>query len=172
MFFRHNQSIPGKAPAIALIEPKYYANVGAVVRAASNFGIDQVWFTGDRLVNNVDRLPRELRLPEFDHVDLIKDYYFVDKFPKGVIPVAIELVSGSESLVDFEHSEQNLYIFGPEDGSIPKSYLRLCHKFVHIPTKSCINLAGAVHVVLYDRLKKMHDITNPPYAIGAHYKYR
>ena len=44
-----NSKKVGVAPAIALINPKYARNVGGAVRAASCFGISQVWFTGDRV---------------------------------------------------------------------------------------------------------------------------
>jgi tRNA C32,U32 (ribose-2'-O)-methylase TrmJ len=53
-----------------------------------------------------------------------------------------------------------LYIFGPEDGSIPQSVLKECHRFVVIPTKHCVNLAAAVYLVLYDRqVKLLPDLT-------------
>jgi hypothetical protein len=34
----------------------------------------------------------------------------------GVTPVAVELRPDAESLVTFEHPEEALYVFGPEDG--------------------------------------------------------
>ncbi len=39
----------GVPPAIILCNPKNDYNVGGVQRAASNFGIRQVWFTGNRV---------------------------------------------------------------------------------------------------------------------------
>lgn len=72
----------------------------------------------------------------------------------GVIPVAIELVPGTESLPDFVHPEDAIYLFGPEDGSLERPMLMHCHKFVSIPSAHCMNLASAVYVVLYDRLVK------------------
>ena len=32
-----------------LVDPKFPHNVGAAVRAASCYGVGQVWFTGDRV---------------------------------------------------------------------------------------------------------------------------
>jgi tRNA C32,U32 (ribose-2'-O)-methylase TrmJ len=55
----------------------------------------------------------------------------------------------------FEHPENALYLFGPEDGSIPQMYLQYCHRFVVIPTRHCVNLAAAVYTVLYDRQCKL-----------------
>jgi hypothetical protein len=39
----------GTTPAIGLVDPKFPHNVGAAVRAASCYGIGQVWFSGDRV---------------------------------------------------------------------------------------------------------------------------
>ena len=147
----------GVTPAIALVNPKYDHNVGAIQRAASCFGAKQVWYSGNRVnqcFEQKKRLPREERMKGYKDVDVINYDYFFDQFPKGVTPVAIELTQGSEPLTQFEHPENPLYVFGPEDGSIDKVLLRHCHRFVFIPTKHCTNLAAAVYLVLYDRLLK------------------
>jgi tRNA(Leu) C34 or U34 (ribose-2'-O)-methylase TrmL len=47
-----------------------------------------------------------------------------------------------------------MYIFGPEDGSLPQSVVDQCEHVVFIPTTGCMNLAATVNVVLYDRLAK------------------
>ncbi len=69
-------------------------------------------------------------------------------------PIAVEIRPDAESLVIFEHPEDALYVFGPEDGGLPKPVRLLCHRFVVIPTHHCLNLADAVNVVLYDRRLK------------------
>lgn len=69
-------------------------------------------------------------------------------------PVAVEIRPDAESLVTFDRPEEALYVFGPEDGGLPKSVRLLCHRFVVIPTHHCLNLAAAVNVVLYDRRLK------------------
>jgi tRNA(Leu) C34 or U34 (ribose-2'-O)-methylase TrmL len=76
-----------------------------------------------------------------------------DAFP-ALTPVAIELRPGSESLLDFEHPDNALYVFGPEDGSLDRGVLGLCHRFVYIPARHCLNLSAAVYTVLYDRHAK------------------
>jgi tRNA(Leu) C34 or U34 (ribose-2'-O)-methylase TrmL len=90
----------GVTPAIALVDPKYPHNAGAAVRAASCYGVRQVWFSGDRV--RLDgakrqRLPREERMRR-----------------------------NAESLIDFEHPEHALYVFGPEDGSLDRAVLTRC----------------------------------------------
>jgi tRNA(Leu) C34 or U34 (ribose-2'-O)-methylase TrmL len=66
-------------------------------------------------------------------------------------PVAVEVRPKSEPLHTFEHPDKALYVFGPEDGSIPTALLRHCHRFVVIPTRHCLNLATAVATILWDR---------------------
>jgi hypothetical protein len=55
----------GKTPAVGLVDPKFPHNVGAAVRAASCYGVGQVWFSGDRVRLDASRryrLPREERM--------------------------------------------------------------------------------------------------------------
>lgn len=147
----------GVAPAVALVNPKYARNVGAAVRAASCFGVHQVWYTGNRIAAEIERkkrLPREVRMRDYKDVDLIQFDYFYDQFNSGIVPVAVERRPNSEELPAFEHPERALYVFGPEDGSLPQMHLSLCHRFVIIPTRHCVNLAAAVYLVLYDRMVK------------------
>ena len=68
--------------------------------------------------------------------------------------MAVEVRDNSESLPDFEHPANPVYVFGPEDGGLQRVTLQHCHRFVQIPTKHCLNLATAVTAVLYDRMVK------------------
>ena len=148
----------GITPAVALYNPRYGHNVGAAMRAASCYGVRQLWYTGDRVSMTSTksvRLPREERMKGYQDVELRQFDYFFDCFEQGTVtPVAIEVRENSEQLPTFEHPENPLYVFGPEDGSIPSVYLRHCHRFVMIPTRHCTNLAAAVYTVLYDRHMK------------------
>ena len=146
----------GGTPAVGLVDPKFPHNVGAAVRAASCYGIGQVWFSGDRVRLDASkryRLPREERMRGYKDVVLRKDDRFLDVFGDAV-PVAVELRRNAESLIEFEHPDNALYVFGPEDGSLNRAVLARCHRFVVIPTRHCTNLAAAVYTVLYDRHAK------------------
>jgi len=146
----------GAAPAVVLCNPKFPRNVGAVVRAASCYGVNQVWFTGDRFrLDEGERLPREERMRGYRHVELFQYDYPLDLF-EDATPVAVEVRPGCESLPLFTHPERAVYVFGPEDGSIASSLIRCCHRFVAIPTRHCLNLSMAVGTVLYDRQLKLN----------------
>jgi tRNA(Leu) C34 or U34 (ribose-2'-O)-methylase TrmL len=148
----------GRAPAIILLDPKYAHNAGMVVRLASCFGLRQVWFTGDRVAMEAQargRLPREERMKGYADVQVVNyDLPFEQFAPGAAVPVAVEVRKNAEPLTAFVHPPNAVYVFGPEDGSIDRSLLRHCHRFVVIPTRHCLNLATAVAAVLWDRTLK------------------
>ena len=146
-----------KTPSIILCNPRYPHNVGAAVRAASCFGAHSILFTGSRVSLEPEkgyRLPREERMKGYKDVKLINDEYPFNRLEEGTIPVAVEVRDNSEPLPLFTHPEKAVYVFGPEDGSIPQVYLRHCHRFLIIPSRHCLNLAAAIYLILYDRLVK------------------
>lgn len=141
---------------VVLINPKYAHNVGHCVRAASCLGADFVWYTGDRIRfsgKNGLRIPREERMREYADVDFqhVGPKFFADPTVLKMTPVAVEFDQRMETLPQFEHPENPLYVFGPEDGGLGKVIMMHCHRFVTIPTKHCVNLAAAVYITLYDR---------------------
>jgi tRNA(Leu) C34 or U34 (ribose-2'-O)-methylase TrmL len=153
-------------PAIVLHEPKYPHNVGQVVRLASAYGIGQVWYSGERIRQALgSRLPREERIRRYEDVFLINHPDPLGRLFEAVpdaSPVAVELRPNAETLVEFIHPDAGdgegrppIYVFGPEDGSLPGAVMKRCHRFVVIPSFECLNLATAVATVLYDRMAKM-----------------
>lgn len=157
--------------SIALNTPKYPHNVGAVLRAASCYGARSVAFDGNRVVERVleaGRMPREERLRGYKNVGLYHTedpHLFLKKqmmeeYPgKIVVPVAVEMRPNSECLFDFEHPENAVYVFGPEDGSIDPRVLSKCQRFVVIPTLHCTNLAAAVYTILFHRALQQYQQT-------------
>lgn len=145
--------------AIGLTNPKFARNVASAVRGASCYGASHVFYTGNRVRVDIDvsgRIPREERMRGYADVEWMRDDKFVDLLAPGIVPVAVEFTDNAENLFEFEHPEKALYIFGPEDGSIDQSFKSLCHRFVYIPTRHCLNLATAVTTVLYDRSLKQY----------------
>jgi tRNA(Leu) C34 or U34 (ribose-2'-O)-methylase TrmL len=142
-----------EAPAIVLIDPKYPHNVGAAIRACSCFEVNSLLWTGTR-VNpaKYERLPREERLKGYRRVEFRNCERPFEMLPKESTPVCVEVFDSSEPLTTFDHPENAVYVFGPEDGYVPQVIRRYCHRFVHIPARFCLNLSAAVNVVLAHRL--------------------
>lgn len=146
--------------SVILWNPKYAHNVGTILRACSCWGAGCLMLFGNRVEleeNPIKRLPREERMKGYADVSIVNYQRPFDLIPDEYTPVAVELVPGTETLTQFEHPEKAIYVFGPEDGSLNTVALRLCHRFVAIPSRHCLNLAASVYTVLYDRFAK----TNP-----------
>lgn len=143
-----------KAPGVLLSNPKWAHNVAGAIRACSCYGISTMLWSGKRVdPTTMERLPREERMKGYKDVYWEVNERAFDLFP-DTIPVCIEIVPHAENLVEFEHPERALYVFGPEDGSVPQVYKRFCHRFVFIPSAHCLNLSTAIATVLYDRRAK------------------
>jgi len=139
--------------AVGLVAPKTPANVGSVLRAAGVFGAAFVAYTGHRY-SKAPTDPQQM----YRHLPLIKagdaptDLRTV--IPFDCVPVAVDLIDGAKALPNYTHPERAFYVFGPEDGTLGKQVLDWCRDVVVIPSRACLNLAGAVNVVLYDRAAK------------------
>ncbi len=147
--------------SVLLCNPKYPHNVGQVLRACAAYGVPTLAYTRDRMdraLARESRLPREERLKGYKSVQWGRVDRPFDNLG-GMVPVAIEVRENSEMLQDFDHPPNALYVFGPEDGSIPSVLLAHCHRFVAIPTRHCLNLSMVVGTVLYDRLAKLQPET-------------
>ena len=143
---------------IGLYNPKSPTNVGAVMRAAGCFGASEVRFNGQRFARaakfHTDTKNVTQRIPLQQQDNLL------DNLADGVKVVCVELVEGATALPQFTHPENALYVFGPEDGSLPQEIVDRADEVVFIPTVGCLNLAATVNVLLYDRHAKRATDTN------------
>jgi len=142
--------------SIGLSNPKSPENVGSVMRAAGNFGVDSVFYTGQRY-------PRALRLnpdlPKMSrkvsrNIPIHGVTSLLDKVPENMEIVCVEFAEGAMALPDYQHPLNAFYIFGPEDGTISQDVIDRADAVVYVPTIGCMNLAATVNIVLYDRLTK------------------
>ena len=148
---------------IGLTNPKSPSNVGAVMRAAGCYSVDQVLYTGQRYANaakyngskhNTDTKNARDKIPltAADSFEELKSLRAC--LPGKAKIVCVDLVEGATPLPHFQHPEQALYIFGPEDGTISQTVINNADAVVYVPTVGCMNLAASVNVLLYDRLAK------------------
>lgn len=146
--------------SVVLQSVKYTQNLAAAIRACACFGAERVYWTGNR-IQFEDRLPREMRMKQYSNVEVLKTERPFD-LTQGLTPVCVELLPGSQSLIDFTHPTNALYVFGPEDGSVSQIFRRFCHHFVYVPSVYCLNLAATVNIVLFDRIAKQRQEESCP----------
>ncbi|MGR5238550.1 RNA methyltransferase [Vibrio alfacsensis] len=137
---------------IGLHNPKNPTNVGAVMRAAGCYGATQVRYNGTRYNRAVKFQTDTKNMHE--RIALVEMDVLTADLESDVDIVCVELAVGATALPHFTHPKKAVYVFGPEDGSLPQEVVDKAHHVVYVPTTGCMNLAATVNVVLYDRLAK------------------
>jgi tRNA(Leu) C34 or U34 (ribose-2'-O)-methylase TrmL len=148
---------------IGLSNPKSPTNVGAVMRAAGCYQVDQVFYTGrryelaaqynkDTLKTDTKNAHQIIPLQSIDNFIHLKD--LVENISSKAKVICVDLVEGATPLPHFIHPDEAIYIFGPEDGTIRQDVIDIADEVVYVPTIGCMNLAASVNVLLYDRLAK------------------
>lgn len=147
-----------KPPAIVMLQPKFVVNVATMIRNCASFGIEWLVLTGDRLDiptgRKGDRMPRQERLRDFRTVKVIHSDFPMVLFRDDVAPIGVELTPSSMPLPYLKHPDNAVYLFGPEDGSIPAGWRAICHQIVSIPSLHCLNVATAGGIILSHRVEQ------------------
>ncbi|ELV8771810.1 RNA methyltransferase [Vibrio harveyi] len=137
---------------IGLYNPKSPTNVGAVLRAVGCYDAAQVRYNGTRYSRAV-KFQTDTQNSQ-ERIQLVEMEDLTANVADDVEIVCVELVVGATALPHFTHPENAIYVFGPEDGSLPQEMVDKAHHVVYVPTHGCMNLAATVNVVLYDRMAK------------------
>lgn len=148
----HSTEQPQHSSYIGLVNPKSPTNVGGILRAAGCYNADKIFYTGQRY-DNARRFSTDTKRAS-QHIQLQQVEQIFDQVDKRVRKVAVELVEGAQALPHYQHHDCAIYVFGPEDGTLPQSILDQCDDILYIPTTGCMNLAATVNVLLYDRMAK------------------
>lgn len=118
--------------AIGLVGPKIEANVGGAMRAAACYGASLIVLQAPRFHHRSTNVTKAQRhIPTI--IGTIQDHR-----PYDCPMVCVEIVPGAIDLRTFAHPERALYVFGPEDGSIPAHVLKHAQHIVSIPTNFCM----------------------------------
>ena len=139
---------------IGLHNPKNPLNVGSALRASGCYGVSMVAIGGQRPDRYMHRMPTDTQ-KAYRHIPVIRTEDLHSVIPYDCIPIAVDLIDGAKSLIEFQHPERAFYVFGPEDGTLGHQVTRWCKHIIYVPTKYCMNLAATINVVLYDRLIKV-----------------
>ena len=134
---------------IALLNPKNSTNIGTCLRNCSCFGADFISIIGPRFQKfkrqASDTLKTWRHIPVFEYLEFA-DFYNHITHDCQLISIEVD----GEDIRTFIHPQRSIYLFGPEDGTLPK----LPGKRLKIETSFCLNLAVATGIVLFDRQNK------------------
>lgn len=155
-----NNSESPKRTIIALTNPKSSSNVGGTMRAAGCYDAQKVVYSGDRFNRAVRLAADTQKVHEIVPLEHYED--LLTALEPGMKLVCIDLIEGATPLPNFEHPDNAMYLFGPEDGTIKQQVINKADAVVYVPTIGCMNLAASVNVVMYDKLAKsqVHEPDN------------
>lgn len=146
--------------SIGLLNPKSPENVDGVLRAAGNYRVKQVYYTGQRYPRALALNPGtpKMRRKVSEDVKLCCVDDLLDLLQQDTQLVCVEFALNAQPLPDFVHPQNACYVFGPEDGNLSQSLIDRADAVVYVPTVGSMNLSAAVNVLLYDRLcKQLHS---------------
>lgn len=166
----------GIAPAVVMYDTKYAKNAARALRNCSAYGVGQLWITGDRWTDEwvgrkgKPRPPREERMKGYAEVDVVRcDMPLVAFDPKTCVRIGVEVNKTAQNIAFYDFPENPVFVFGPEDGSLPKTARMECSEFLILPTRHCLNLADAVGQTLSTwhnwKLRNGLEVPRPSYAM-------
>ena len=139
---------------IGVFNMKNPLNYGTLFRTAQVFRADFIFLIGKRFKPQVSDT-----MKSYKHIPLYQYKTFEDfekNRPYGARLIGIELDNNAESLVDFKHPKEAIYLLGAEDNGIPEKYLNKCQYLIKIPFGAMsLNVSTTGSIVLYDRLSKL-----------------
>ena len=146
-------------PTVALWKPKTPENIGAALRACGCFDADLVIvdprckMSKKKTQRRINALATFARHTPYLIMDEASALEWLDSRAEGVVPV--EKTEAALNLEIFGHSPAGVYVFGPEEGSVPARLIVEYGPPLRIPTVGCLDLAAAVAIILYDRASKL-----------------
>ena len=131
---------------------KTKSNFETLWRSAVNFGASYIFTIGCRHSEHpADTVNSWKKIPSFSFKD-VDD--FLNHVPYRSSLIGVEIGECSESLSEFTHPKNAIYILGPEDGNLHQSIQDNCKAIVSIDSIYCLNVAVAGSIVMYDRTTK------------------
>lgn len=137
--------------AVGVWHPKSAENIGTLIRSAHAFGASFVFTIGRRYQrqSSAVRLDRHIPVLHFDSLDQVKT-----AMPTGARVVAVELNDRATPLPCFSHPPAAAYLLGAEDHGLSAEVMRGL-QVVSVPGgSSCLNVATAGSIVMYDRIAR------------------
>jgi tRNA G18 (ribose-2'-O)-methylase SpoU len=132
-------------------------NVGMMMRLSEAFGVEKIYFVGDRAIELTTKVKRASRNTyktvnyEFKTQGLETLKHSIES---GLTSIALEITDSSESLQKYSRMKLKkvVLVVGSERQGISKELLELCRYHFHIPLfgeNSSINVVNALSIALY-----------------------
>ena len=136
---------------IAMFNPQYRENMGAVARATGCFDVDYMAVVGGNYKHAATAVGHDKHVPIWQFERLSQLF---KTMPHNTEIVAIDYDENAEKLADFEHPERALYVLGQEGPAFElagDTIEQAKDQTVYIETEYCMNVAVAGNMVLRDR---------------------
>jgi tRNA G18 (ribose-2'-O)-methylase SpoU len=141
---------------IGIERAKTEANIGTLWRSAFCLGAAFIFTIGRRYPPQASDTTKTWRhIPLLEYTDL-KDFYA--HLPYDCRLIGIEILPDAKPLETFSHPLRAVYLLGPEDGSLSKPAIEMCHTLVRFTSTHCLNVAAAGSIVMYDRQAKLPHV--------------
>jgi tRNA(Leu) C34 or U34 (ribose-2'-O)-methylase TrmL len=137
---------------IGIYQGKTVLNLGTLWRSADVFSAHFIFTIGRKYKRQSSDTTKAFRkIPLYNYVDFDT---FYSNMPYDCPLVGVEISTRSESILSFTHPKRCIYLLGAEDNGLPPSILTRCHHLIQLPGRSCLNVAVAGSLVMYDRYLK------------------
>jgi len=160
--------------SIILIEPQIPENIGAVVRAMNNMGIQRlILFKPKRYdIECIARVATVHSTNIIENIEIYNDLgealgtfqYVVGTTARlgAMRPALVTPKSLAGNLVSITQKNRVAILFGPEDRGLSNDHLRFCHTIVTIPASkfSSLNIAQAVMIICYEIFQANREISD------------
>jgi len=129
------------------------ANLGTLWRSAHSMGAAFIFTVGRRYKHQAsDTTTARYQIPLYEYDTLAE---LKANLPYSAPLVGVEYPHESAvPLGPFCHPRSCVYLLGSEDSGMTKAAIAMCHRLVYIPCLSCLNVAVAGSIVMYDRMSK------------------
>lgn len=136
---------------IGVYQMKNNRNLGTLWRSAVNMNADFIFVIGKRFKKErYDTVKSYDKIPMYEY-ETYEDFY--NNIPYSCQLICIEQSDRSIPLSKVSHPLNCVYLLGSEDGGLPEKILKN-KPIVHITSKSCLNVAVAGSIIMYDRQAK------------------
>lgn len=133
---------------IGVFQMKNRLNLGTLWRSAVNLNADFIFVIGKRFKReSFDTINAFKKIPLYEY-DSFEQFY--DNIPYSCQLICVEQSNKSIPLKSFSHPKCCAYLLGSEDGGIPEKIMKN-KSVVHIESESCLNVAVAGSIIMYDR---------------------